>query len=66
MEVVSIIHHDALKEALKIPEHIIPIAYLCVRYVLFFHEKPELEKAGWLPRADIKTLIHRDQWEASY
>ena len=42
---VSIIHHDALKEALKIPEHIIPIAYLCVGYVSFFHEKPELEKS---------------------
>ncbi len=59
---VSIIHHDALREALGIPRHIIPIAYLCIGYVSFFHEKPELEKAGWLPRADIESLVHYDQW----
>ena len=61
---VSIIHHDALREALKIPHHITPIAYLCIGYVTFFHEKPELEKAGWLPRTDIASLIHYDQWKA--
>jgi len=59
---VSIIHHDALREALDIPEQIVPIAYLCVGYVSFFHDRPELEKAGWLPRADIKSLIHYDRW----
>jgi 5,6-dimethylbenzimidazole synthase len=59
---VSIIHHDALRRALKIPEHIVPIAYLCIGYVTFFHEKPELEKAGWLPRTNITSLIHYDQW----
>jgi 5,6-dimethylbenzimidazole synthase len=61
---VSIIHHDALREALNLPSHITPIAYLCIGYVSFFHEKPELEKAGWLPRADIESLIHYDQWKA--
>lgn len=61
---VSIIHHDALREALGIPAHIIPIAYLCMGYVSFFHEKPELEKAGWLPRTDIESLIHYDQWRS--
>ena len=59
---VSIIHHDSLRKTLKIPQHIIPIAYLCIGYVTFFHEKPELEKAGWLPRTDIASLIHYDQW----
>ncbi|HEY4743277.1 MAG TPA: 5,6-dimethylbenzimidazole synthase [Desulfuromonadaceae bacterium] len=61
---VSIIHHDALRQALGIPRHIVPIAYLCIGYVSFFHEKPELEKAGWLPRMDIQSLIHYDQWRS--
>ncbi|WP_210396221.1 5,6-dimethylbenzimidazole synthase [Motiliproteus sediminis] len=59
---VSIIHHDRLREALGIPQHIVPIAYLCVGYVSRFHERPELEKAGWLPRMELADLIHRNQW----
>ena len=59
---VSIIHHDALREILGIPEHIVPVAYLCIGYVSHFHEKPELEKAGWLPRMSVESLIHYDQW----
>lgn len=60
---VSIIHHDTLKEALNIPEHIVPIAYLCIGKVSFFHDKPELEKAGWLPRMDLENLVHYDSWD---
>ena len=59
---VSIIHHDTLKEALNIPEHIVPIAYLCIGKVDYFHEKPELEKAGWLPRLPLEELVHYDKW----
>ena len=59
---VSIIHHKDLRDALNIPENITPIAYLCLGYVTFFHDKPELEKAGWLPRVNIKSVIHYDKW----
>lgn len=60
---VSIIHHDQMRQALSIPEHIIPVAYLCLGYVSFFHAFPELEQAGWLPRLDLETLVHRDSWQ---
>ena len=59
---MSIIHHQTLKEILDIPEHIVPIAYLCMGHVSHFHEKPELEKAGWLPRMPLDQLIHNDRW----
>lgn len=59
---VSIIHHDALRAALQIPEHIVPIAYLCVGYVNFFHERPELESVGWLPRIELESVLHRNAW----
>ncbi len=59
---VSIIHHDTLKDALDIPNDIVPIAYLCIGHVSHFHEKPELEKAGWLPRLDLEDLVHYDTW----
>jgi 5,6-dimethylbenzimidazole synthase len=59
---VSIIHHDTLKDALDIPKDIVPIAYLCIGHVSHFHEKPELEKAGWLPRLALEELVHYDKW----
>ncbi len=62
---VSIIHHEALRSALGIPRQIVPIAYLCVGYVSQFHEKPELEKIGWLPRVAIDSVIHQDRWRAA-
>lgn len=59
---VSIINHDALRAALNIPAEITPIAYLCLGYVHKFHEKPELEKAGWLPRMPLEDVVHEGQW----
>ncbi|RXK88357.1 5,6-dimethylbenzimidazole synthase [Chlorobaculum sp. 24CR] len=59
---VSIIHHDSVRQALGIPEHIVPVAWLCIGYVSFFHETPELEQAGWLPRLVLDDLVHQEQW----
>jgi len=59
---VSIIHHDHIRQALGIPDHIVPVAYLCVGYVSFFHATPELEQAGWLPRMELETLVHHETW----
>lgn len=60
---VSIIHHEVVRTALGIPESIVPIAYLCMGYVTKFHERPELESAGWLPRMPLESVIHYDQWK---
>ncbi|AAM72172.1 MAG TPA: 5,6-dimethylbenzimidazole synthase [Chlorobaculum sp.] len=59
---VSIIHHDHVRRVLGIPEHIVPVAWLCIGYVSFFHEAPELEQAGWLPRLALDDLLHQEQW----
>uniref|UniRef100_Q3ARV0 5,6-dimethylbenzimidazole synthase n=1 Tax=Chlorobium chlorochromatii (strain CaD3) TaxID=340177 RepID=Q3ARV0_CHLCH len=59
---VSIIHHDHIRNVLGIPEHIVPVAYLCMGYVSFFHETPELQQAGWLPRLELETLVHHETW----
>lgn len=60
---VSIFDQQALREALDIPRHIMPIAYLCIGYVSHFHERPELEKAGWLKRLPLDQLLHFDRWQ---
>jgi len=59
---VSIIENDDLQKILGIPEHIIPIAYLCIGYVSQFKDKPDLETLGWLPRENLQSLIHYNQW----
>ncbi|BAJ00167.1 5,6-dimethylbenzimidazole synthase [Shewanella violacea] len=60
---VSIIHDHVLHQTLGIPEHIVPIAYLCLGYVSHFHDQPELEKRGWLKRQSLNSLIHEEQWQ---
>ena len=60
---VSILHEQALREALGIPPEIIPIAYLCIGYVSDFHARPELEAAGWLKRMPLPELLHFDGWQ---
>ncbi|WP_281646899.1 5,6-dimethylbenzimidazole synthase [Parendozoicomonas sp. Alg238-R29] len=59
---VSIIHDHVLRTALNIPDSIDIIAYLCVGYVSQFHEKPELEKRGWLSRRSLEAAIHYESW----
>jgi 5,6-dimethylbenzimidazole synthase len=60
---VSILSNDILKKILELPEHVIPIAYLCLGYVDEFAKKPDLETAGWLPRLDLKDVIYYEKWD---
>jgi 5,6-dimethylbenzimidazole synthase len=59
---VSILKPAELREVLHIPEHVIPVAYLCVGYVREFLPRPELESAGWLSRLPLNDLIFHEQW----
>lgn len=54
---VSIIEAEALKRLLAIPDHVTPIAYLCVGRVSEFAPKPDLETHGWGRRLPLPELI---------
>ena len=60
---VSILSNDVLKNVLNLPNHVTPIAYLCLGYVEKFAEKPDLEEAGWLPRLNLKDVVYYEKWE---
>ncbi len=60
---VSILSNEVLKDVLELPDHILPIAYLCLGYVKRFEPKPDLETAGWLPRLDLKDVVFYERWE---
>jgi 5,6-dimethylbenzimidazole synthase len=63
---VSILEPDLLRCALKIPNHITPVAYLCVGYVEAFAAEPDLERAGWEKRTPLRSVIAFDWYDNSW
>ena len=59
---VSILSNDDLKKILEIPDHVVPVAYLCLGHVSNFADKPDLETAGWLPRLGLKDVVFYEKW----
>ncbi|GFZ90874.1 5,6-dimethylbenzimidazole synthase [Dyella caseinilytica] len=60
---VSIVDPVLLAQTLKLPEHVYPVAYLCLGYVSEFLPKPELEIAGWRSRLPLEQLLHGNTWD---
>ena len=54
---VSILTNEALHKILSIPDHVRPVAYLCLGYASKFAAKPDLENAGWLKRIGLGDVI---------
>jgi 5,6-dimethylbenzimidazole synthase len=60
---VSILSISDLKNILSLPDHVLPVAYLCVGYVSQFYSNPDLENAGWLERMALREVIHYEKWK---
>ena len=63
---VSILANKDLEKILSIPPHVKPVAYLCLGYVSEFAGKPDLERAGWLPRMDLASVVCYEQWGVNH
>ena len=59
---VSILSNQVLRDALNIPDHVLPVAYLCMGHVSKFEPKPDLETKGWLPRLKLDDVIYHEKW----
>lgn len=59
---VSILANADLEKILAIPPHVRVVAYLCLGYVSEFAAKPDLERAGWLPRIDLENVVCYERW----
>ena len=59
---VSILDPIRLRAILEIPDHIFPVAYLCIGYVDQFVSEPELERSGWEKRVPLETTICYDTY----
>ncbi|MGH9645391.1 MAG: nitroreductase family protein, partial [Bryobacteraceae bacterium] len=60
---VSILRNDEIRTIFRIPESILPIAYLCIGYVDAFPPRPMLESTGWAERLSPRKLLRFDSWE---
>ena len=60
---VSILSNEVLKRTLDLPDHIVPIAYLCLGHVTEFAKKPDLETEGWLSRLELDDVVYYEKWE---
>lgn len=61
---VSILDQQQLANTLNLPDHVYPLAYLCLGYVSEFLDQPELQKKGWRSRLPLEELVHGNQWGA--
>ena len=59
---VSIFNAADISAILNLPDHVVPVAYLCLGWVKELHTSPELETKGWRKRLDLQTLVFQDQW----
>lgn len=59
---VSIIRPQALTGIFALPDHVIPIAYLCMGYVREFADSPDLETSGWEKRLATQSAIFHEKW----
>lgn len=59
---VSILSNDILKKLLELPEHVVPVAYLCLGYVSEFATRPDLESSGWLSRLKLQDVVYYEKW----
>lgn len=59
---VSILSIEDLRKILGIPNHVKPIAYLCLGYVNKFEDRPDLERVGWMKRTILSKVIHFEDW----
>jgi 5,6-dimethylbenzimidazole synthase len=63
---VSILGPALLRHTLKIPEHITPVAYLCLGYVDAFATEPDLERVGWEKRTPLTNVLSVDQYDSTW
>lgn len=63
---VSILDQAQLSKVLNLPDHVYPVAYLCLGYVSEFLDQPELEAKGWRSRLPLVELVHANRWGEAF
>ena len=59
---VSFYQPQDVRELLGLPEHVVPVAWLCIGYPDERPSRPGLEAAGWERRQALAGFIHHERW----
>jgi 5,6-dimethylbenzimidazole synthase len=59
---VSIFHRKDLRDILGLPDHVSPVAWLCLGHVDALYTEPELQAKGWAQRLPLDDLIYHEAW----
>jgi 5,6-dimethylbenzimidazole synthase len=59
---VSILKPQDLQRILRLPDGVVPVAYLCIGFTDGFAEEPELKTSGWLPEIPLEELVFYETW----
>jgi 5,6-dimethylbenzimidazole synthase len=59
---VSILDNHSLSARLKLPAHVVPIAYLCVGYPEEFPPEPMLESVRWRERLALADVVFHERY----
>lgn len=61
---VSFYREEFLRSLVGMPEHVRPVAWLCVGRVADLPEVPDLERYGWRDRSPLSSVVHEERYRA--
>ncbi|MGE2836042.1 5,6-dimethylbenzimidazole synthase [Mycobacterium sp. SMC-4] len=61
---VSFYREEFLRSLLCMPDHVRPVAWLCVGHVAGLPDIPDLEHHGWRDRCPLHTVVHEERYTA--
>ncbi|NYG58113.1 5,6-dimethylbenzimidazole synthase [Nocardioides daedukensis] len=59
---VSFYREEFLRELVSMPEHVRPVAWLCLGEVANVPTVPDLERFGWRHRSPLESVLHAERW----
>lgn len=62
---VSFYRESFLQDLVGMPQHVRPVAWLCVGPVADLPEVPDLERYGWRHRSPLATVLHSETYGAA-
>lgn len=61
---VSFYREQFLRTLVGMPDHVRPIAWLCVGHVADLPDIPDLERFGWRARSSLSSVLHHEHYRS--